>query len=245
MIVKSNLRQMLKIQGFSKITEKIYEKQYKKVDCSIKVDFELEKIEYPKEKGFKINRETTCNFSAPENFVVLECVDRLLEKGYRPEDIELEKGWHLGHDSKGGYADICVYDRMNGKDDVRNVLCIIECKRDSKEYDKELKNIKNDGGQLFSYWQQERSTKWLVLYVSSLEEKISYNVETINCADDKNILELAKKDNNIKLFQSAKTVEELHEAWTETYEQRVCGDILFSEDTQAYNIGIRPLRKKI
>lgn len=244
MITKNNLKQMLQLQGFSKITENIYEKKYTNVDCSIEVDFSAEKIEYPINKGFKIGRETTCNFSAPENFVVLECIDRLLTKGYRPEDIELEKGWHLGHEAKGGYADICVYDRKSENSDTRNVLCIIECKKDDKEYDKELRNIKNDGGQLFSYWQQERSTKWLALYVSSLTEDISYKVETINCSDDKNILELSKKDATIKLFKNSYTVGELYDAWTETYEQRLCGDILFSEDTQAYNVGIKPLRKK-
>jgi type I restriction enzyme M protein len=31
----------------------------------------------------KSDNKTTQNFSQPENFVVLECVNRLLEKGYR------------------------------------------------------------------------------------------------------------------------------------------------------------------
>ena len=30
----------------------------------------------------KIHRETTCNFSEPENFVVLECITSLMDKGY-------------------------------------------------------------------------------------------------------------------------------------------------------------------
>ena len=35
--------------------------------------------------------KTTQNFSQAENWVVLECVDRLLEKGYKPQNIILEK----------------------------------------------------------------------------------------------------------------------------------------------------------
>ena len=45
----------------------------------------------------------------PENFVVFECINKLLTKGYRPEHIELEKQWNLGHNQKGGRCDICVY----------------------------------------------------------------------------------------------------------------------------------------
>ena len=59
-----------------------------------------EKIIYPENKGFKVNIATTTNFSEPENFVVLECVNRLLHKGYRPENIELERAWTLGHEQK-------------------------------------------------------------------------------------------------------------------------------------------------
>ncbi|MBR4217799.1 MAG: type I restriction enzyme HsdR N-terminal domain-containing protein, partial [Bacteroidales bacterium] len=81
---------------------------------------------------------------------------RLLEKGYRPEHIELEKRWNLGHDTKGGKADICVYNQ-----DKSQMLLIIECKTAGGEHAKALKILKEDGGQLFSYWQQERSTKWL------------------------------------------------------------------------------------
>ena len=60
----------------------------------------MKKIIYPEDKGFKVNVATTINFSEPENFVVLECVNRLLDKGYRSENIELERTWSLGHEQK-------------------------------------------------------------------------------------------------------------------------------------------------
>lgn len=112
--------------------------------CEIRVDFKDQSISYPETEGFKVNDRTTCNFDHPENFVVLECVCRLLEKGYRPEHIELEKRWNLGHDPKGGKADICIYNK-DGKD----MLLIIECKTFGTEHNKALKELKEDGGQLF------------------------------------------------------------------------------------------------
>lgn len=53
---------------------------------------------YPKE--IIRHDETTSNFSHPENFVVFECVHRLLEKGYKPSRLELEPRWNLGRDKK-------------------------------------------------------------------------------------------------------------------------------------------------
>lgn len=132
MITKSNLKNMLKSVGFSDTSKDKYEKNYPISDCSIIVDFRNEKIIYPEDKGFKVNVATTTNFSEPENFVVLECVNRLLDKGYRPENIELERTWTLGHEQKSGRADICV-SNQNGK-----MLFIVECKTFGVEYNKEI-----------------------------------------------------------------------------------------------------------
>ena len=242
MIDKNYLRhlvEMMEFQPFGEANSK-YEKYYPQFECRIQVDFDKEKIIYPEDKGLKINDTTTCNFEHPENFVVFECVNRLLEKGYRPEHLELEKRWNLGREAKGGKADICVYDK-NGVD----ILCIIECKTDGSEYAKEMNNMKSNGGQLFSYWQQERSAKWLVLYSSTLlDGQVSYKTDSIDCSDDANILELAKKDDTILVYKNAHSVTELFCVWDETYEKRFCGDVIFREDTQSYNIGIKPLRKK-
>lgn len=87
MITRKSFCELIKCLEFIEINPKIYEKKYKSLDCVIRVDFVNEKIEYPEEKGMKITHHTTCNFSDPENFVVLECVDRLLSKGYRPEHL--------------------------------------------------------------------------------------------------------------------------------------------------------------
>ena len=162
-----------------------------------------------------------------------------MDKGYRPEHIELEREWTLGHEKKSGFADILV------KDEDGKTLFIIECKTDGAEYKKEYNNTLADGGQVFSYWQQERSCKWLALYASNFDgKKVSYTTDSVDCSDDANILLAAKKDSSIRLYKYAHTVEELYSAWNETYKKRLCGDVIFREDSQAYNIGVKPRQKK-
>lgn len=240
MIRKENLEAMIKAIGYIQSTRaKVFEKKYAQFDCVIEIDFNGSgSINYPEDKGMKITRKTTCNFSQPENFVVLECITRLMDKGYRPEHIELEKEWTLGHSDKGGYADILV------KDSDGKTLFIVECKTAGNEYKKELNNTLNDGGQLFSYWKQEGACKWLSLYASDFDgTNVSYTTETIDCSDDANILATAKKDPSVLLYRDAGTTEDLFTAWDETYDKRLCGDVIFRDDSQAYQIGVKPLRK--
>ena len=139
MITKDNLKEVLNHIGFIRESmSEYYKREYN--FCTVAVDFDNKKIIYPENKGLIVNDKTTSNFEHPENFVVLECVCRLLEKGYRPEHIELEPRWTLGHDAKGGKADILV------KDDQGNSLLIIECKTAGTEFNKEKKNTEEDGG---------------------------------------------------------------------------------------------------
>ena len=238
MIQLDNLKEVLAKIGFIKDS---IGKYYKRIydTCIVAVDFDNKKIIYPENKGLIVNDKTTSNFEHPENFVVLECVCRLLEKGYRPEHIELEPRWTLGHDAKGGKADIQV------KDDEGKSLLIIECKTAGTEFNKEKKNTEEDGGQLFSYWQQEISTRWLALYASDWKENaLSYNCLVINCTDDANIAKMAEKDNDVKLFSKARNDKERFEVWEETYQKQWLDDVIFNEESQAYKIGIPPLRKK-
>jgi len=202
----------------------------------LSVDFNTKKLIYPSIiNGYSRNTD----FDAPENFVVFECVNRLLEKGYRPEHIELEKEWHLGHDAKSGRADICV-SNTDG-----SMLFIIECKTAGREFDKAYKDTMSDGAQLFSYWQQERSTKWLILYASDfIEGEIQYKAPTINCTDDPNVCILAKKDSSIKLYKDAYTAIDKYKVWKETYSCTFHDNLIFSNDSVAYNVGLKPLFKK-
>jgi type I restriction-modification system DNA methylase subunit len=242
MITKDNLRDVLLSLEFDyNKSSDTYYRAFRDKKCEVLVNFKEKSIIYPEKEGFKVNDKTTCNFEHPENFVVLECVCRLFEKGYRPEHIELEKRWNLGHDAKGGKADICVYNK-NGKD----MLLIIECKTFGPEHNKALKQLKEDGGQLFSYWQQERSTQWLSLYTSDFQDgNVVYENKIIHCVDDDEVRKLAKKDKTQKLYDNARTVQDLFEVWNETYDKRILNKgVIFGEESSAYQIGIPPLRKK-
>ena len=238
MIQKDNLKDLLRAIGFVK--ESIGE-YYKRIyeTCLVAVDFDNKQIIYPESEGLKVHDKTTSNFGHDENFVVLECVCHLLEKGYRPEHIELEPRWTLGHDAKGGKADILVKD-TDGK-----ALLIIECKTVGAEFNKEKKNTEEDGGQLFSYWQQETSTRWLALYTSDWSnDHVTRKCLVISCSDDANIVKMAEKDKDVKIYANARNDKERFEVWDETYQKQWLDDVIFNEDSQAYQIGIPPLRKK-
>ncbi len=238
MIQVENLKEVLSSIGFvrSSVGE-CFRRNYD--NCSVIVDFDNKKILYPEDKGLKVNDKTTSNFDHPENFVVLDCVCRLLEKGYRPEHIELEPRWTVGREAKGGKADILVHD-IDGKS-----LLIIECKTWGTEFNKEKKKTEQDGGQLFSYWQQENATRWLALYASDwIGDTIQYKCLVINCTDDANINKFAEKDNDIKTYTNARNDKEHFEVWNETYQKQWLDNIIFDSDSQAYKIGIPPLRKE-
>ena len=143
---------------------------------AIEVGFEKEHINYGDE--IKAESKTTQNFSQSENFVVLECVNRLLEKGYKPKNIVLEKIWGSGHGTSGR-LDICVT-RDNGSE-----YLLIECKTHGKEFDKEFSRMKKDGGQLFTYFKFSNKADVIMLYASELQGKeIIYRNEIVKIEDD-------------------------------------------------------------
>ncbi len=156
-------------------TNGIYHKMY--LDYAIEIDFEKQCINYG--SGITAESKTTQNFSQPENFVVLECVDRLLCKGYKPQNIILEKTWPSGHGTSGR-LDICI----NREDGTPYML--IECKTYGKEYNKESAKIHKDGGQLFTYFQLSGGkADVIMLYASELKgDKVIYVNEIIKIEDD-------------------------------------------------------------
>lgn len=225
MITKDNLKQVLENLGFKNKNEN-YVKTIN--NYTLLIDYKNQSINYPKE--IKIHDKTTSNFSHPENFVVFECVHRLLEKGYKAEHLELEPKWNLGRDKKGGKADILV------KDNENNPYLIIECKTtDSKnsEFIKEWNRMQEDGGQLFSYFQQEKGVKHLCLYTSDFSDKLEYKNYIIQAYDNEEYLKekelqnsYKKSNNNIELFKT----------WKESYELQYFKQGIFEANVNAYKI---------
>lgn len=223
MISTDNLKLVLHKLNFIQETEQIFSKKYSNDKTQIKVNFDTKKIIYPKEiiKG----DETTCNFSHPENFVVLECVNRLLDKGYKAEHIQLEPRYKLGHDSKSsGKADILVKNQTGEK-----TYIFIECKTFGSEFNKEWNNMKNDGGQLFSYFQQDKNAKFLCLYTSNFDEQnseIDYKNQVINV--------------NKANYKIANNVSELFNIWKNFYKYESSAGI-FEKDINAYAVAEKAL----
>lgn len=225
MITKDNLKQVLENLGFKNKNEN-YVKTIN--NYTLLIDYKNQSINYPKE--IKIHDKTTSNFSHPENFVVFECVHRLLEKGYKAEHLELEPKWNLGRDKKGGKADILV------KDNENNPYLIIECKTtDSKnsEFIKEWNRMQENGGQLFSYFQQEKGVKYLCLYTSDFSDKLEYKNYIIQAYDNEEYLKekelqnsYKKSNNNIELFKT----------WKESYELQYFKQGIFEANVNAYKI---------
>ena len=176
--MKEDYKLLLKVLGFSPkdgVVE-VYRKEYKQHDYAIEVDFSKEKICYGDLIG--ADCKTTQNFSQAENWVVLECVDRLLEKGYKPQNIILEKTWAAGHGTSGR-LDICVT-----RDDGSEYL-LIECKTYGKEFDKAVAKLNKDGGQLFTYFKFSNKADVIMLYTSELQGKeFVYKNEIVKIEDD-------------------------------------------------------------
>ena len=217
MITKDNLRDFLSYIGFQRLDSVKDEMalHFDKVNCTISVDFTDEKINYP--EGIEADRNTTKNFSAPENFVVLECIIRLLSQGYKPENIVLEPKTPGGREDSHFYCDILI------RDNEKRPYMLIECKtmdgKEDDEFSKAWRKTLQDGGQLFNYYNTYRQAQYLVLYASDfVDGKLRCDYRLITMTDNKEYLE-----SNPKLLSFEKvsadngTRDDFFRVWSETY----------------------------
>ena len=210
-------KDLIKKLGFSpqEKMSNVYYKTYAHGQA-IEIDFSKGIINYDRE--IKSDSKTTWNFSQAENFVVLECVDRLLTKGYNAKDITLEKVFPSGH-GHSGRLDILV---KKGK----KSFLMIECKTWGKEFDKEFANIQKKGGQLFTYFQNDTNTDYLMLYASHFSENgIEYKSEII------------KIENS---YRSAGNVEDVYNRWNKISSKNG----IFDDWVEAYTFQNKLLTKK-
>lgn len=192
------------------------------------VDFREKRLEYPESAGLKVNERQTTNFSSNENFVVFECVCRLLEHGYLPNHIELEPRWKLGHGSSDGRADVLVR-RHDGKS-----LLLIECKTPGPEFEREWRTTQLTGGQLFSYAHQESEVEFLALYASDWQDAtVRFEYRLIKHSDNEDIV----WSEGTPLFKTSTSVGERVRAWRETYMGEYTTKGLFEPSIQPYVIG--------
>ena len=226
MLTESNLPQLLTNLGFEKKAN-VYRKFFE--TALLEVNFDQRTISYPEANGLLVNERQTCNFEANENFVVLECVHRLLKKGYKPEHIELEPKWKLGRGASGGRADVLV------KDNAGRPLLIIECKTAGTEFNRAWNKTLQDGDQLFSYAQQISETQFLCLYASDLDAgQVRYTSHVIAHRDNEKYL---SENPDFKSFQSATNVKERFSVWRDTYRLDYATKGIFEANIQPYQIG--------
>ncbi|MEI6425308.1 MAG: hypothetical protein WCP55_24065, partial [Lentisphaerota bacterium] len=163
----------------------------------------------------------------------------LLEKGYEPEHLMLERRWQLGLGSSGGKADINVFNR-DGK-----TLFIIECKCWGKQYERYKQKMQNDGSQLFSYLQQDKNTRFICLYASRLDNyKIDYVNSIIPIKDREETLRLYEDGEDVKTYKGAKTKEEHYDVWKENFNCYFAPNGIFDDEVQAYNPELIPIKRK-
>jgi type I restriction enzyme M protein len=231
MITIDNFPQVLCTLGFEQKGEN-FSAYFPDSDCFLKVDFDKQQLLYPEDKGLIVNERQTCNFAANENFVVFECVHRLLKKGYKPKHIELEPKFPSGRGEIGGRADILI------KDNNDVALLIIECKTAGREFNDAWKKTLLRPYQLFSYGHQKRSTQFLCLYASDIAAgtSVHYDSYIITVKDNEKLLE-ERKAEKLLTYNDANDSDDLFRAWRDTYLQDFSTKGIFEEDIQPYHIG--------
>lgn len=227
-------------------------------EYTITVDIENQVINYP--EPLVLGDKTTSDFVRDENFVVLECVCRLLEKGYDPATIILEKRYKLGRGASGGKSDITILQRALDSIEQKSApaLLIIECKTSGKEHENEKKKTIDEGGQLFGYLQNDRSAKYLCIYSSLLREDLNntfeYRSDIIHVEDSSTAKDrFSKKEKTeslvvakqlIPLYENAYNREMCHEVWKKTYNASFQTLGIFEKEFTPYAIRYSPLRRK-
>lgn len=226
MISQDNFITLIESLGFTK-NKSVYRRIIG--TTSLSVDVSKQTIHYPESDGLVVNERQTCNFHMNENFVVFECVHRLLTKGYKPKHIELEPKWQLGRGASGGRADILV------KDNFGKPLLIIECKTAGSEFKKAWNKTLQDGDQLFSYAQQISETQFLCLYTSDFEDAgLTYQSNIIAHRDNDQYL---VANPHFKPFRSVADVKERFAVWRDTYKLDFTTKGIFDDNIQPYQIG--------
>lgn len=194
-----------------------------------------------------MDRKTTINFSDNENFVVLECVNRLLDKGYKPEHIYLEKAYQTGVGSSPlAHKDIQVYTN----EDEPKPYFVIECKtapvagKESSAFLKEWNKMQNSGGQLFAYYPQDKNIKFIALYTSDfIDGKVKYYNKIINLQDNQEYLQ---KNNFTESYETAKDQKEIFEVWKNIYNSDFSDTGIFEDEIESYKVGyLKPTIKTL
>lgn len=242
MITIDNLRPLLASLGYKKTkgTTEVWTRSFSASSSEIAVDFGSEAICYPED--LKIHRKTTTNFSQPENFVVLECVTRLLSLGYTPRQLELEKPTPKGRGESGGHCDIIIQNNEG------EVFALVECKtmystKSGDEFSRAWSYMEEDGGQLFNYFNTFRQATALCLYASDwVEGRCIYQSRIVSIQDNEGYIQASGLPGYASVEAKKGGKESYFKVWRDTYDLDYSSVGLFEEGTKPFTIGLRVLR---
>lgn len=148
-----------------------------------------------------------------ENWSVLILFLKLLNKGYKIDEIYLEKSFKLGHEN-GGYLDIAVYNK-------EKPFAFIEVKKiDEYEKYKNVFKYENKSKQLFSYIQQDKNVEIASYY--------SFNPDL-----QKDFFSTVIIDENLRKSNS---IDDLFEKWNKVWEE--CGIL----DWEKFRFSFSPIK---
>ncbi|MDQ7060504.1 MAG: N-6 DNA methylase [Sulfurimonas sp.] len=198
----------------------IYQKKYvNHNNYIIELDLDKNTIHFGKSIFFNNSKNSIQKITKDEDLVVLECVDRLLNKDYPPQNLVLEKVYPSGHGTSGR-LDILV------TNDDGSAYMMIECKTWTKEFDKAFSKQKKDGGQLFTYFQQDKKAEVLVLYASDIiAKRIEYKNEIVKIEEE---------------YKTTSNVRDLYDRWNKTSKNNG----VFNNWNTAYNYESKALTPK-
>ena len=198
--------------------QNIYTKEFSQY--IIEVDLEKNTINFGSQIFFNDSKNNIQKITKAEDLVVLECIDRLLTKGYKPSNIILEKVYPSGHGTSGR-LDILV------NHDDGSAYMMIECKTWGKEFEKEFTNLNKNGGQLFTYFQQDKNAEILVLYTSSLlgDDIVVYKNQIIKIEDE---------------YRATSNVKDFYDRWNKLSKNNG----IFEDYTNPYKFISKALTKK-
>ena len=197
-------------------------------------------IRYPED--LRIHRKTTTNFSQPENFVVLKCITRLLNLGYTPRQLELEKPTPKGHGEAGGHCDIIIQNNEG------EVFALIECKtmnstKSGDEFSRAWSYMEEDGGQLFNYFNTYRQATALCLYASDwVDGSCVYQSRIVSIQDNESYIQASGLPSYADVAAKKGGKESYFKVWRDTYDLDYSPVGLFEEGTKPFTIGQRVLR---
>lgn len=219
-MTRQEIEKYIELIGFSLIDGESnkWKLTINKYDLKINLNGEFNEWSIDYGKDIIVNRKTTSNFSQVENKVVLECVVRLLKKGYPANSIELEKNWRVG-----GYLDIYV------KDSKGKAYLMIECKTWGKEYNKALRILLENNEskeQILNYYINDKNAKFLTLYTSQINS--TGNIDYLS-----NII---KTDS----FAKANNQKEVYNIWDKVFYTKG----IFEQGINPYNITFLGITRK-